>query len=142
VAQDPSGGAIVAAIGLDNGAYVDEQRSDGSFAGWAFTGRTVKSLTAAQAPDGGVALVAVGMDNAVWVDEQSFTAPETGYGTIDSSWSGFTSLGGNVTALTAVNNGFGSIEILTQNADGTQSTNTQTTLGGIWSGFKTVGQSS
>jgi hypothetical protein len=137
VAQDPSGGAVVAAIALNGyAAYVNEQRADGSFAGWTFTGGLVKSLTAVQAPDGGVALVAIGMDNAVWVDEQSFTAAEAGYGTIDSSWTGFYSLGGSVTSVTAFDNGFGSLEILTQDTAGTQSTNTQTPNG--WTGFQVV----
>ena len=73
----------------------NEQTAEGNFAGWAFTGGVVQSLAAVQAPDGGVALVAIGLDNAVWVDEQSFTASEADFGTIDGSWSGFSSLGGN-----------------------------------------------
>jgi hypothetical protein len=142
VAQDPSGGAAVAAIVLNgDAAFVNEQRSDGSFGGWAFTGGLVQSLTAVQAPDGGVALVAVGMDDAVWVDEQSFTASEIDFGFIDSSWTGFSSLGGNVTSVSATNNGFGSLEIFTEDVSGTQSTNTQKS-GGIWSGFTVLNQSS
>jgi hypothetical protein len=120
VAQDPSGGAIVAAIGLNNGAYVDEQTAEDNFTGWAFTGGVVQSLAAVQAPDGGVALVALGEDNAVWVDEQRYTASEANYGTIDSSWTGFTRLGGDFTSVTAVNSGFGTLEIIAMDSSGNE----------------------
>jgi hypothetical protein len=127
VAQDPSGGAVVAAIGLDNGAYVNEQTAQGNFTGWAFTGGVVQSLSVAQAPDGGLALVALGEDNAVWVDEQSFTASEASFGRIDSSWTGFTTLGGDFTSVTAVNNGFGTLEIVAMDSSGNEWFDAQST---------------
>src|SRR5262249_792648 len=120
--------------GLNNGAYVNEQTSLGNFTGWAFTGGVVKSLTAAQAPDGGVALVAIGEDNAGWVDEQGYTASEADYGTIDGGWTGFSSLGGNDPSVTALNTGFGTLDVIAQDSSGNESLDIQTT-GRKWSGF-------
>ncbi len=124
----------MAAIDLKGGAWVNEQTAEGNFAGWAFTGGVVQSLAAAQAPDGGVALVAIGLDNAVWVDEQCFTASEADFGTIDGSWSGFSSLGGNAAWITALNSGFGTLDVITQDSSGNEWVNIQK-AGGKWSGF-------
>ena len=133
VTQDPSGGAVIAALGMDNAIWVDEQRADGSWTGFLSLGGSFQSVSAAQAPDGGVAIVGLGTNNSVSVDEQSFGVSEANYGSA-ASWNGFVNLGGDFTSVMAVNSGSGMLEVITQDSSGTESTNTQGT-NDEWSGF-------
>jgi hypothetical protein len=136
VAQDPSGGAAIVAVGMDNAAWVDEQRADGTWSGFGSLGGSFKSVSAAQAPDGGLAIVGLNMDGTVSVDEQSFGVNETTYGSA-AGWNGFVNLGGNATSVTAVNSGFGVLDVITQDSAGDELADVQMT-GGQWSGFMTV----
>jgi hypothetical protein len=133
VAQDPSGGAAIAAVGMDNAAWVDEQRADGTWAGFTRLGGSFQSISAAQAPDGGLAIVGLGTDGTVSVDEQSFAVNEANYSSA-ASWNGLVNLGGNFTSVMAVNSGFGTLDVITQDSSGNESVNIQTT-GSKWSGF-------
>jgi hypothetical protein len=136
VAEDPSGGAAIVAVGMDNAAWVDEQRADGTWSGYGSLGGSFQSISAAEAPDGGLAIVGLGTDGTVSVDEQSFTVNAATYGSA-AGWNGFVNLGGNATSVTAVNSGFGMLDIMTVDSAGDELADVQVT-GGTWSGLVTV----
>jgi hypothetical protein len=125
VAQDPSGGAANAAIGVNNTMRVDQQRAGSTRSGFAGLGGSFQSVSAARAPDGGLAIVRLGTNGSVSVDEESFGVNENDYGDYAAGWNGFVNLGGDYPSVEAINSSFGRLEILTMGISGNESLDAQ-----------------
>ena len=142
--QTENGLPVVFGIGSDDAAYVDEQMPSGAWTGWVWLGGNVvdyQSIVATTGPTGAPEVFVIGNDTAVWVDEQSFTANQADFGTIDSSWTGFTRLGGDFSSVMAADNGFGTLEIVAMDSSGNQWFNAQGT-NDLWDGLVQIAEPS
>jgi hypothetical protein len=116
------------AIGTDNAVYVNEQNSDGSWAGWTSLGGQAKSIAVGASPTGQEAVFVIDPYNKVYVNYQNSSG----------TWGGWTSLGGQAKSIAVTTNASGLEDVFAIDTYNKVYVNHQTSAG-TWGGWTSLG---